>query len=57
MSGLKDYEVANDNFEPCEDEGLGLSFPCNVCKWADEPATCEACRTCGHNVNAERSGA
>lgn len=58
MSGLEDYVVPNDNFKACENDNcIELSFPCNVCEWADEPETCEACRTCGHNVNAERSEA
>lgn len=49
---LQDYIVVNDRFEEAQDMGLGMCFPCNECKYRNQPASEEPCRNCGHNCHA-----
>lgn len=55
MSGLNDYIVVSDKFEPSV-KGNGFAFPCNVCVHNTKDQESDPCRTCGHNANAIDSG-
>jgi hypothetical protein len=53
--GINEWEVENDKFEP-EYPAMGLSFPCNCCKYKHGEDTDHPCSECGHNLNAVSQG-
>jgi len=52
--GLQDYVMHRDKFEFKNSTGNTFDFPCCVCKNNRKDDSEEPCRTCDHNVNAER---
>ena len=49
--GLPSYKVKRDKFE-ASDNGMGLGFPCNVCKHRHGTDKDEPCLHCDWNANA-----